>query len=59
MKGYSIENKQWQELVNESQLLSFAEKDNTKDAIKSLTKKGFKVESVNIYSYEERYNKGE
>lgn len=59
MKGYSIENKNWQEVVNESQLLSFAEKDNTKDAIKYLTKKGFKVESVNIYSYEERYNKGE
>lgn len=59
MKGYSIENKNWQEVVSESQLLSFAEKDNTKDAIKSLVKKGFKIEPVNIYSYEERYNKGE
>lgn len=55
MKGYSIENKQWQELVTEQQLLSFAEKDNIKDAIKSLTKKGFKVEATDIYNY----NKGE
>ena len=65
MKGYSVENSKWQELVNEPQLIMFANNSSkqkiscAKEAIKYLTKKGFKVEPVTIYSYEERYNQGE
>ena len=65
MKGYSVENSKWQELVNEPQLIMFANSSSkqkiscTKEAIKHLTKKGFKIEPVTIYSYEERYNQGE
>ena len=58
MKGYIIRTNRWEEIVNESQLIAFANDSNNKkndvsSAIISLKNDGIEVEEVTLYGKRE------
>lgn len=59
MKGYIIKTNNWEEIVNETQLITFAkdcgskEYKNASSAISSLKKEGIEVEEIETFGYRE------
>ena len=54
MKGYIIKTNRWEEIVNESQLIAFAndcngKKNNLNSALETLKKEGVEIETVTLY----------
>ena len=54
MRGYIIKTSRWEEVVNESQLITFAndcngKRHNLTSALETLKKEGVEIETVTLY----------
>lgn len=54
MRGYIIKTNRWEEIVNETQLITYANdcsgrKNNLNSALETLKKEGVEIETVTLY----------